>query len=144
MAHSIEVRSPFLDYRIVEWASRLPRAALLNAHEGKLPLRALARRLLPTAVERGVKRGFGVPLDDWFRQPNEIALVRERLLSSEARRLGFWEPHGVERIIKLHQSARGRDFGLLLWRFLMLEAWARHYSEGKAFLAGPPVAEASL
>ena len=144
MAHSIEVRSPFLDHRIVEWAARLPRAALLNAHEGKLPLRALAGRLLPTAVERGVKRGFGVPLDDWFRQPNGIALVRERLLSSEARRLGFWDPHGVERIIKLHQSARGRDFGLLLWRFLMLEAWARHYLEGKAFLAGPPVAAASL
>jgi hypothetical protein len=55
-----------------------------------------------------------VPLDDWFRQPNGIALVRERLLSSEARRLGFWDSHGVERIIKLHQSARGRDFGLLL------------------------------
>ena len=134
MAHSIEVRAPFLDYRLVEWAARLPRGALLNAREGKLPLRALAVRLLPTAVERGVKRGFDVPLDDWFRQPAGIALVRERLLSCEARRLGFWDPQGVERIIKLHQSPRGRDFGLLLWRLLMLEAWARHYADGTTFL----------
>ena len=136
MAHSIEVRSPFLDYRLVEWVARLPRAALLNAREGKLPLRALAAQLLPTAVERGVKRGFGVPLGDWFRQPAGIALVRERLLSSEARRLGFWDPQGVEQIVKLHQSPRGRDFGPLLWRLLMLEAWARHYLDGTAFLAG--------
>jgi asparagine synthase (glutamine-hydrolysing) len=130
MAHSIEVRSPFLDYRLVEWAAGLPRSALLNAREGKLPLRALAGRLLPTVVERGVKRGFGVPLDDWFRQPAGQAFARERLLSSEARRLGFWDSKGVERVIKLHQSPRSRGFGLLLWRSLMLEAWARHYSAG--------------
>lgn len=136
MAHSIEVRSPFLDYRLVEWAARLPRATLLNAREGKLPLRALAARLLPKAVERGVKRGFGVPLGDWFRQPAGIALVRERLLSSGARQLGFWDPQGVERIVQQHQSPRGRDFGLLLWRLLMLEAWARHYLTGRDFLAG--------
>lgn len=128
MAHSIEVRSPFLDYRLVEWAARLPRAALLNARMGKLPLRALAKQLLPKAVEQGVKRGFGVPLGDWFRKPPGIALVRERLLSPEARRLDFWEPQGVERILALHQWARGRDFGLLLWRLLMLDAWARHYA----------------
>ena len=134
MAHSIEVRSPFLDYRLIEWAARLPRGALVNAREGKLPLRALAARLLPVAVERGVKRGFGVPLDDWFRQPAGLAFARERLLSSEARRLGFWDPKGVERLINEHQSARGRGFGLLLWRSLMLEAWARHYSAGTPVL----------
>jgi asparagine synthase (glutamine-hydrolysing) len=144
MAHSIEVRSPFLDYRLLEWAARLPRAALLNAHEGKLPLRALAARLLPAVVERAAKRGFDVPLGDWFRQPTGIAFVCERLLSSNARRLGFWDPQGVERIIKLHQAPRGRDFGLLLWRWLMLEAWARHYADGRSFLASARPATVSF
>lgn len=130
MAHSIEVRSPFLDYRLVEFAARLPRGALLNAREGKLPLRALGARFLPTVVKRGVKRGFEVPLGEWFRHSTGVALVRERLLSPEARRLGFWDTQGVELIMAQHQSARGRDFGQLLWRLLMLEAWARHYSEG--------------
>jgi asparagine synthase (glutamine-hydrolysing) len=139
MAHSIEVRSPFLDYRLVEWAARLPRATLLNARMGKLPLRALGRRLLPKAVQQGAKRGFGVPLGEWFRRPSGISLVRERLLSAESRRLDFWEPYGVERILALHQSGRGRDFGLLLWRLLMLDAWARHYSTETNWRVGEQV-----
>lgn len=137
MAHSIEVRSPFLDYRLVEWAARLPRAALLNGRAGKLPLRKLAARLLPKPVERGGKRGFGVPLDHWFRAPGGIALLHDRLLSSRARQLGFWDVAGVERMIALHRSGRGRNFSVLLWRLLMLEAWARQYLDGTTYFSGP-------
>lgn len=134
MAHSIEVRSPFLDYRLIEWAAKIPRAAMLNTREGKLPLRALAERLLPPVVKSGVKRGFGVPLSSWFRQPAGIALVRARLLSPESQGLGLWNVKGVETILNLHQSPQGRDFGLLLWRVLMLEAWSRQYAEMPAAL----------
>ncbi len=132
MAHSIEVRSPFLDYRLVEWAARLPRASLLNSEEGKLPLRSLAARCLPASVQRGIKRGFGVPLNDWFRQPVGVDMVKERLLSSEARLFEFWDREGIEQITKLHQSPRHRNFGLLLWRLLMLDAWARQYLDERA------------
>lgn len=128
MANSVEVRSPFLDYRLVEWAARLPRSTLLNGHEGKLPLRALGRRLLPDAVNRGVKRGFGVPLDEWFRHRDGIDLVNERLLPQDRRQYGFWDGSGVQRILQEHRSRRGRSFGQLLWRMLMLDAWARHYA----------------
>ena len=51
MAHSIEVRSPLLDYRVAEWAAALPRSALLDSQQGKIPLRNLSRRLLPTEVD---------------------------------------------------------------------------------------------
>lgn len=134
MAHSIEVRSPFLDYRVVEWAARLPRAALLNTREGKLPLRKLAERLLPTQVRRGSKRGFGVPLRAWFQQPSGQTFLRERLLSPEAKARGFWDVTCVERIIAAHISAGGRDFGPLLWRLLFLDAWSRTYLDSDAFL----------
>lgn len=139
MAHSIEVRSPFLDYRLVEWAARLPRAALLNSKEGKLPLRALGARYLPASVQRGIKHGFGVPLDDWFCQPMGVAMIAERLLSSEARRFGFWNPEGIEQIVRLHQSPRHRNFGNLLWRLLMLDAWARQYLDERACFGGAQV-----
>lgn len=132
MAHSIEVRSPLLDVRIVEWAARLPRACLLDHSQGKLPLRALATRFLPEVTGRSPKRGFGVPLGDWFREPAGRAMVRERLLDRGSRERGFWSLSGVERILDLHSSGRGRDFGLLLWRLLMLEAWCRHYAAGPA------------
>lgn len=132
MAHSIEVRSPLLDVRIVEWAARLPRACLLDRSQGKLPLRALATRFLPAVTGQSPKRGFGVPLDAWFRQPAGRAVVRERLLDRDSIDRGFWSPGGVEQILEIHGSGRRRDFGLLLWRLLMLEAWCRHYAAAPA------------
>jgi asparagine synthase (glutamine-hydrolysing) len=136
MAHSIEVRSPFLDYRVVEWAARLPRAKLLNSQEGKLPLRKLGEQLLPPSVNTGIKRGFGVPLDAWFRQPDGQSFARERLLSKQAQARGWWNVDAVAQLIAAHQSGRGRDFGALLWRLLFLDAWARQYGDTNSFLQG--------
>ncbi len=127
MANSIEVRSPLLDYRLVEWAAQLPRHSLLNGNLGKLPLRSLGERLLPPAVQQGRKRGFGVPLDAWFREPGGIEFARSRLLASEAKRRGLWDVAGTEALLHAHQSQRGRNFGTWIWRLLMLDAWARHY-----------------
>jgi asparagine synthase (glutamine-hydrolysing) len=136
MAHSIEVRSPFLDYRVVEWAARLPRSVMLNGERGKLPLRALAGRLLPANVERAEKRGFGVPLDEWFRNPEGRHFVEERLLSPRALERGWWTGSALKNIMVAHSAHRGRHFGGLLWRLLMLDAWARYYADGSLFLKG--------
>ncbi len=132
MAHSIEVRSPFLDWRLVEWAARLPRSSLLDTRQGKLPLRRLAARVLPASVQRGAKRGFGVPLGGWFRQRAGLEMLRTRLLSRNARELGFWDTGRVEHLIACHASGQGRDFGLLLWRLLMLDAWWHLYASPSA------------
>ncbi len=136
MANSIEVRSPLLDYRLVEWAARLPRAALVHAGVGKIPLRTLARSYLPATVVRGGKRGFAVPLDDWFRRPAGVAFARERLLSSRALQRGFWQAAGVEQMLREHAAGKGRDWGDWLWRLLFLDAWARHYADSREFLQG--------
>jgi asparagine synthase (glutamine-hydrolysing) len=128
MAHSIEVRSPLLDVRIVDWAARLPRKSLLDRSQGKLPLRALAGRFLPEAARQSPKRGFGVPLGDWFRASAGRAMVKERLLDAAAGEWGLWSRSGVQRILDIHNAGRRRDFGLLLWRLMMLEAWCRHYA----------------
>jgi asparagine synthase (glutamine-hydrolysing) len=143
MAHSIEVRSPFLDYRLIEWAAQLPRATLMNAENGKLPLRTLAEVLLPRPVKHAVKRGFGAPLGSWFRQEYGRQFVRDRLLSGEARRRGLWDPKGVEHLLAVHQTGQGRDFGEILWRLLALDSWARHYLDDQRFLQETPQLEAS-
>lgn len=127
MAHSIEVRSPFLDYRIVEFAARINRSLLINRNEGKLPLRRLAERYLPGEVVRAKKRGFGVPLDDWFRENHGVALVRERLLASDAPGGEWWDRDAVAKMLVAHRSGKGRRFGGWLWRLLVLDAWARCY-----------------
>lgn len=131
MAHSIEVRSPFLDVRLVEWVARLPRSTLLNRTHGKLPLRALGPRLLPKATLQAQKRGFGVPLDDWFRSAAGRAMVQDRLIAFESRASQYWDAAAVERLLRAHGSGRGRGFGVILWRLLMLDAWSRHYANAR-------------
>jgi asparagine synthase (glutamine-hydrolysing) len=139
MAHSIEVRSPFLDYRVVEWAARLPRGALLSERAGKQPLRALGATLLPGSVASGAKRGFGIPLRDWFRHADGQRLARARLLGDDARRRGLWDVARVARVLDAHASRDGRDFGPLLWRLLVLEAWARWYLDARELAMEPPL-----
>ena len=97
MASSIEVRSPFLDYRVVEWAAKLPPAALTNGREGKLPLRQLAQLRLPARTAQARKSGFGVPIGTWMRQAQWRSMITDRLVSGASRRVrslgrGWSEP----------------------------------------------------
>ena len=121
MANSLEGRSPLLDHDLVEWALRLPDATGTNRSEGKLVLKALARKYLPASVIDRPKMGFGIPIDDWFKgelQP----MARETLLSQRARERGLFNPAAVERLISDH--AAGREVhGYRLWALLCLELW---------------------
>lgn len=128
MAHSIEVRSPFLDYRIVEWAAKQPRTTLLNGSQGKLPLRMLAKRLLPASVQSAAKRGFGVPLDRWFSQAAGIQFARERLLSPGSPTRRWLNQTGVQQVVQMMEKSGGRDVSRWIWRLLVLDAWARKYA----------------
>lgn len=124
MAASTEVRSPFLDYRLVELAARLPNDLLTDGRRGKLALRRLATRHLPPAVTDAPKHGFGVPVGEWLRQPAGAAMLRARLLDRADTNL--WRAEGVGQVIDIHLAGR-RDCGDLLWRLLVLESWARQY-----------------
>jgi len=138
MANSIEVRSPFLDHRLVEWSATLPRSTLIQDNLGKIPLRRLGRRLLPEPSNHATKMGFGVPIGAWFQQVEGQRFLRERLLSSEAKRRGLWNLANVEQLINAQSKVeKGRDLGTWLWRLVMLDAWCRQYLDGTNFMAGP-------
>ena len=136
MAHSTELRSPFLDYRVVEFAAKLPNRLLQGNGEGKLILRRLARRHLPPEVYLGKKKGFGVPLGDWLRQPAGEALVRERLLQGGRWSGELWRPEGAAQALSTHLAGR-RDMSGILWSLLVLEAWSRVYLDGAASTLEP-------
>ena len=70
MAAAIESRVPFMDYRLVEWANRLPVQLKVTGGGGKALVKELARTLLPAEVVDRRKSGFGVPLARWFRERN--------------------------------------------------------------------------
>jgi len=130
MAHSLELRSPLLDHRVVELGLSLPGSLKLDGREGKVALRRAFADLLPPEVAARGKSGFGVPLAAWFR--NELRpLARELLLDERARARGWFRPGAVERLLDEHASGRA-DQGHRLWALVMLELWQRTHVESGA------------
>jgi asparagine synthase (glutamine-hydrolysing) len=120
MAHSLELRSPFLDHEVVELGLSLPVSLRLRGRQGKVALRRAFAADLPEIVARRGKKGFGVPLAHWFRgELHELA--RDTLLDSELLRRD-----GVEALLADHAAGRA-DHGHRLWTLLMLELWARRF-----------------
>ncbi len=128
MAASLEVRSPLLDHRIVEWSWTLPDHLLVNRQGGKLLLKNLLHRFLPDVPDRP-KMGFAVPLDEWLRDP--LRDWAEDLLSERRLRAdGIFKPETIRRTWSRHLSAES-DEQLTLWPILMFQSWcsARRMAE---------------
>jgi len=123
MAHGLECRQPFLDYRVVELAARMPMRLKFRRGRGKRILRETFADLLPEAIARRPKMGFGVPLDDWFR--GELnGFAREVLLDRQSLGRGLFRPEAIAALFDEHQ--RGRfNHGYRLWALAMLELWFR-------------------
>jgi asparagine synthase (glutamine-hydrolysing) len=125
MAHSIESRVPLLDHPLVEFALRLPLALKLRDGHRKYLLKRVASRLLPDAVLRRRKQGFGVPLGIWFRGGLRDAF-QDVLLSARAQQRGYFSTREVRRLLDEHLTGR-RDHDLRLWQLFMFELWHRAY-----------------
>jgi asparagine synthase (glutamine-hydrolysing) len=127
MAHSLECRGPFLDHRVVELALAMPLKRKLRFREGrsKVVLKQAFADLLPPAIRKRPKMGFGVPIDRWFRGELKDEL-RGVLLDPAALDRGLFRPEAVTRLIEEHASGRA-DHAYRLWGLLMLELWFRHH-----------------
>jgi asparagine synthase (glutamine-hydrolysing) len=123
MAHSLELRSPLLDWDVLELGISLPPGLKTKGRRGKEALRRAFAADLPDEVANRGKTGFGVPIGDWFR--NELRdLAGDVLLDSRARGRGQLRPQAVERLLSGHVSRRA-DHAHRLWCLLMLELWQR-------------------
>ena len=116
MAVSLEVREPLLDYRLVEFAAKLPASMRLRRGEGKWLMKRAMRGTLPDHILYRRKMGFVTPVSAWFRGP----------LSGEAQRLagladtGWFDRATLEKVGADHIAGR-RDHGRLLWQLAMFE-----------------------
>jgi asparagine synthase (glutamine-hydrolysing) len=123
MAASLELRIPFLDYRIVEFTWRLPARLRRRGRDGKLLLRHILHRYVPKKLVERPKKGFDIPLDAWLRGPLRIWMLD--LLNPDAmRKAGYLDPTVVTRLVNDHLACRG-DHGYALWPLLMFESWLR-------------------
>jgi len=127
MAHSLEVRSPLLDRRVVELAFRIPASMKQQGGEGKTLLRALARRRLPGKLWQLPKRGFTAPIGEWIGG-SHAAQFRDEVLRPSAAVANHVDVAEVERRFAAHQAGR-RDDGYALWAVWVLERWL---SQGRA------------
>ena len=135
MAFSVEARCPLTDYRLVEWAMRLPLEYKLRGGTTKYLLKKLLEKHLPTDIVHQRKRGFGMPVAAWLRGPLKTWALE--LLSDEATmsRLPIDRPR-LLKIMKLHCDGQ-RDAHPVLWAVLMLACYvARH--ERRATLPDVP------
>jgi asparagine synthase (glutamine-hydrolysing) len=123
MAHSLELRSPFLDHEVVALGLALPDSLKTRGREGKVALRRAFASDLPARIAQRGKTGFGVPLGRWFRV--DLREAARDLLSTDR---GWFRAAEVRRLLDEHDSGRA-DHGHRLWCLLMLELWVREHIE---------------
>ncbi|MDP1647992.1 MAG: amidotransferase 1, exosortase A system-associated [Rubrivivax sp.] len=124
MAHSLEVREPLMDHKLVEWLGTLPSSLKIRGQEGKYLLKKAMEPKLPADILYRPKMGFSVPLARWFRGPLKqrvrSAVLGERLLST-----GWFNPSYLRHLVDAHQAGTS-DYSSPLWTLLMFEAFLRN------------------
>ena len=124
MAHSLEVREPLMDHKLVEWLATLPSGLKVRGQEGKYLLKKAMEPHLPRDVLYRPKMGFAVPLARWFRGPLRER-VRESMLGETLAATGMFDPGYLRHLVDAHQSG-ARDYSAPLWTMLMFEAFLRN------------------
>jgi asparagine synthase (glutamine-hydrolysing) len=126
MAHSLELRVPFLDQRVAEFALALPTALKVRGLAKKRLLRQALAPLLPKEVVRGRKQGFSIPLAAWLRGPLE-PFARDVLSAATLERQGCLDPATVAPLLDRHCSGR-EDLSRQLWGLMAFTLWFDRYA----------------
>ena len=121
MAHSLEVRVPYLDNQVVDLVLALPGSFKLKLRQDKILLRRTAEKLLPRTGALRRKRGFEVPIGTWLRGPLRPALM-DLLAEETVVRQGLLQPREVAGLVNQHLEGR-RDCGRALWTLMVLSRW---------------------
>ncbi|MGH9703994.1 MAG: asparagine synthase (glutamine-hydrolyzing) [Candidatus Acidiferrales bacterium] len=126
MAHSLEVRPPFLDHRIVEFAASLPERYKIRGFCQKYLLRELMRDKLPNSIIGRKKIGLDIPAHQWLRGPLRT-LLRDTLSATAVRQTGLFRASGIESLIRRHMERRA-NLGYQLWSLMILFLWMNRWN----------------
>ncbi len=126
MAHSLEVRPPFLDHRIVEFANRLPASLKIAGSRQKVVLQQLMKDKLPHSILHRPKLGFDIPAHDWLRGPLRTLLV-ETLRAVGAEYPEIFRPEVLEAHLHDHLERRV-NIGYHLWGLMILFLWMKKWN----------------
>ena len=134
MAVSLEARVPLLDFDLVDFALRIPGELRVTPTESKRLYRRAIAGIVPDFVLAAPKRGFAVPLAQWFRGPLRHRILALRNPSAALEQ--YLDARAVDRLIAEHSISR-RDHSVLLWRLIVLNYWLAAFADGR--LGRPPL-----
>jgi asparagine synthase (glutamine-hydrolysing) len=123
MSVALEARVPLLDYRLVEFAARLPSRLKYRGGKTKYVLRQILAKYVPRELWERPKSGFAIPLRDWLRKDLRT-WVEDELTGDWGWTLGLIDRRAAETVIREHMSGPA-DHSLLLWAFLSWKSWVR-------------------
>jgi asparagine synthase (glutamine-hydrolysing) len=122
MLNSLEVRSPFLSKKILNFSQTLPNNLKADTQSSKILLRKLAKKILPPQFDLNRKQGFSVPLKKWLHQPEWSNYFKDILLDSSC----TFNKNLVSKLFTDHEA--GRSNNERLYALVILELWRKHYS----------------
>lgn len=125
MAHSIEVRPPFLDHRIVEFAASLPPNFKINGSRQKVVLKRLMEGKLPPSILARKKIGFDIPAHEWLRGPLRPLLI-ETMATAGSDFSDLFDQMQIDELLQLHLTRRA-NLGYHLWGLMILFLWMRKW-----------------
>jgi asparagine synthase (glutamine-hydrolysing) len=125
MAHSLEVRAPILDHKLMEYVGSLPSRLKLKGKESKYIFKKMLEDRLPPNILYRKKQGFSIPLASWLR--NEMrGFVEETLFSTQNGLSTFFNPKYIEGMWRSHLSGR-QDYAYPLWGIMMFSLWKKKF-----------------
>jgi len=127
MAASLELRAPYLDTAVVEFAARLPWRLKMSLLRTKLILKRALRGVVPGEILARPKKGFGIPVAAWIRGPLR-PLFEEALSEGALGQSGLFDPGAVRNLLQTHLDGRA-DLRKPLWTLLMFQLWQKHYAQ---------------
>jgi asparagine synthase (glutamine-hydrolysing) len=130
MMHSLEVRAPFLDHRLVEFAARLPASLKQHGPKGRVLYKKAVAPHVPAAILNRKKRGLTLPVNEWLRGPLRPALD-DVVSGARLRERGHFQQERIQRLYRDHVAGRA-DHGYPLWNLMVLELWMREFVDGSA------------
>jgi len=137
MANSLEVRSPLLDQKVMDFMASVPASLKLKGNRGKHILKEAMKSQLPSGIINRPKQGFSIPVGEWLRSGCRD-YVADWLFAQNAFIYTYLRPSFVQKLWTAHQ--RGADYSSELWTLLMLELWGTSYRHSVRGEAVPPIA----
>jgi asparagine synthase (glutamine-hydrolysing) len=130
MAHTIELRVPYLDVDLVEFAFSIPSKQKLRGFTNKIPLRDALENFLPDGIRTRAKQGLNMPYQKWFKRPRWKQLLHDTLAKSSVDLLGIFNSEGIQSMLAEHERGT-RNHAHALWVTMNLILWLKAHRCGQ-------------